>query len=82
MTMLLAVTAAGADRIVPTGGAGGRIVRERLTVGGWISMSHLSAVKIGGEAGDFKPPFPVFASALRLHLLSGCLHNFCATLRQ
>ena len=60
MRMLLAVATARASRMAPTGGAGGQSVRERLAVGGWVSMSHLSIVKIGGEAGDFKPPLTRF----------------------
>ena len=56
----LAVTAAGAGRVAPTGGAGGQNVGERLAAGGGISVLHLSVVKIGGEAGDFIPPHPRF----------------------
>ena len=67
---LLTVTAAGSGRMAPTGGVGGQHVRERLAAGGWISMSHLSIVKIGGEAGDFKhtPPIPVFCLYLAIAL--------------
>ena len=56
----LAVTATRAGRMAPTGDAGEQNVGERLAAGGGISMSHLSVVKIGGEAGDFIPPLPRF----------------------
>ena len=47
--------------------------REGLEVGGSISMSRVSVLVIGGEAGVFRSPLPrFFASDLRLHLLSRC----------
>ena len=56
--------------LAPTGGAKGKKVEESAAAVVGISVSHLSVMMLGGEAGDFKPPRPRF-----LLLPFDCTHS-------